>query len=112
MYLDPHVPGQGHQFGEGHPDRVARVVDKNPAIAQLVRNRWIWLACLDADSGRLWEFRSTGFVPHQPEYALPVVTGESANWYQGKRGFLPPVAIVAGASIPSDRRVLHMGSST
>jgi len=28
-----------------------------------------------------------------------VVTGESAAWYQGKRGFLPPVAIVAGSSV-------------
>ena len=30
---------------------------------------------------------------HAPEHALSVVAGESAVWYQGKRGFLPPVAI-------------------
>ena len=33
---------------------------------------------------------------HTPEHALAVVAGESAAWYQGKRGFLPPVAIVPG----------------
>ena len=58
-----------------------------------MRNRWIWLACLDPESGALWELRATGFVAHTPEHALPVVAGGSAAWYQGKRGFLPPVAI-------------------
>ena len=44
--------------------------------------------------------RSPHFVPHPPEHALAVVAGESAAWYQGKRGFLSPVAIVPGL-VPS-----------
>ena len=59
----------------------------------LLRHRWIWLAALDAESGRLWELRATGFVAHEPEHGLAVVTGDSARWYRGKRGFLPPVTI-------------------
>jgi hypothetical protein len=43
----------------------------------------------------LWELRATGFVAHTPEQTLAVVAGESAAWYEGKRGFLPPVAIRA-----------------
>ena len=39
----------------------------------------------------------TGFVAHAPEHPLPTVIGDSAGWYQGKRGFLPPVAIVREA---------------
>ena len=78
---------------EGPRDRLQRVVDANPTIERLVRHRWIWLACLDAESGTLWELRATGFVTHRPEHPLAVVAGESAAWYQGKRGFLPPVAI-------------------
>jgi uncharacterized protein YbcC (UPF0753/DUF2309 family) len=109
--VEIHEPTRLAMVVEGSPDRVARAVHANPAIEQLVRNRWIWLACLDAGSGALWEFRSTGFVPHRPEHALPVVTGESANWYQGKRGFLPPVAIVQGASSGSEARVIHERSS-
>jgi hypothetical protein len=68
----------------------------------------VWLACLDPESGALWELRATGgpadvaakadFVTHTAEHALAVVTGGSAAWYQGKRGFLPPVAIVPSAS--------------
>ena len=92
--VEIHEPTRLAIVVEGSPDRVRRVLQDNPAIDQLVRNRWIWLACLDTRSGALWEMRSTGFVPHAPEHALATVAGESAAWYQGKRGFLPPVAIV------------------
>ena len=78
---------------EGSRDRLWRVVQGNAQVERLVRNRWVWLACLDADSGTLWELRPTGFVQRAPEHALAVITGGSADWYQGKRGFLPPVAI-------------------
>jgi hypothetical protein len=95
--VEIHEPTRLAIVVEGRPELVERVVRANPAIERLVRNRWIWLACLDAESDVLWEFRSTGFVAHTPEHALAVVFGESANWYQGKRGFLPPVAIVSAA---------------
>jgi uncharacterized protein YbcC (UPF0753/DUF2309 family) len=91
--VEIHEPTRLAIVVEGSRDRVWRVVQGNPGIERLVRNRWVWLACLDAGSGALWELRPTGFVPHSPEHALPVVAGESAAWYHGKRGFLPPVAI-------------------
>jgi hypothetical protein len=70
------------------------VVRENPAIDRLVQHRWIWLACLDVDSGALWELRSTGFIPYTLERPVTVVRGDSASWYAGKRGFLPPVSIL------------------
>jgi hypothetical protein len=93
--VEIHEPTRLAIIVEGAPDRVRAVIEKNPAIERLVRNRWIWLACLDAESGLLWEFRSVGFSRHTPKHALAVVTGDSSAWYQGKRGFLPPVAIVS-----------------
>jgi uncharacterized protein YbcC (UPF0753/DUF2309 family) len=75
-------------------DRLRHVVQGNAMIERLVRHRWMWLACLDADSGALWEFRSGDFVSHTPDHPLGVVAGGSAACYQGKRGFLPPVAIL------------------
>jgi uncharacterized protein YbcC (UPF0753/DUF2309 family) len=93
--VEIHEPTRLAIVVESAPDRVRRVIEKNTAIERLVRNRWIWLACLDADSGALWEFRSSGFVRHTPKHALAAVSGDSAAWYQGKRGFLPPVAIVS-----------------
>jgi uncharacterized protein YbcC (UPF0753/DUF2309 family) len=92
--VEIHEPTRLSIVVEGSPDRVSRVVQHNPVLDRLVRNRWIWLACLDAGSGGLWEFRSSGFVTHNAEHALAVVAGDSAAWYQGKRGFVPPAAIV------------------
>jgi uncharacterized protein YbcC (UPF0753/DUF2309 family) len=99
--VEIHAPSRLAIVVEGVPDRVRRVVQANPAIERLVANRWIWLACLDVESGTVWEWRSGGFVQHAPEHALTIVTGESATWYQGKRGFLPPAAIVPeGPTLP------------
>ena len=92
--VEIHEPTRLAIIVEGSPDRVRRIVQNNAAIERLVRNRWIWLACLDVGSDALWELRSMGFVRHTAKHRLPVVTGQSASWYQGKRGFLPPAAIV------------------
>ena len=92
--VEIHEPARLAIVVEATRDRLQRIVDSNPTIQRLVRHRWLWLACLEADSCALWELRTTGFVPHAPEHVLPVVEGHSAAWYQGKRGFLPPVAIL------------------
>ena len=107
--VEIHEPTRLAIVVEGTPDRVWRVVHDNPATERLVRNRWIWLACLDTGSGTLWELRSAGFVPHAPEHTLAVVTGDSGAWYQGKRGFLPPVAIVQGRIDAPERRIPQAG---
>jgi uncharacterized protein YbcC (UPF0753/DUF2309 family) len=91
--VEIHEPTRLAIVVEASRDRLRRVVEANPTIERLVRQRWIWLACLDAESDRLWELRAGRFVAHTSEHALAVVAGESAAWYQGKRGFLPPVAI-------------------
>ena len=96
--VEVHEPARLTLVVEADPERVSRVLQGNPSIARLVRNRWIWLASLDPRTGALWEFRSTGFVPYAAEHPLATVAGESAAWYQGKRGFLPPVAIVPAIS--------------
>jgi uncharacterized protein YbcC (UPF0753/DUF2309 family) len=103
--VEIHEPTRLAIVVEGSCDRVWRCVQQHPAIERLVRNRWIWLACLDPESGRLWECRAGSFVPHRVEHPLLTVAGGSAAWYQGKRGFLPPVAIVDGARAAIDRPI-------
>ena len=60
--VEIHEPTRLAIVVEGTRDRLRRVVEANPIIERLVRHRWIWLACLDAESGTLWELRATGFV--------------------------------------------------
>jgi hypothetical protein len=107
--VEIHEPTRLAIVVEGSPDRVFRIVENSPGIERLVRNRWIWLACLDPESNALWELGSTGFVPHTPTQPLAVVRGESATWYQGKRGFLPPVAIAQDSAVTADGRVTRAG---
>ncbi len=92
--VEIHEPTRLAIVVEGTPERVGRALARNPAIERLVRNRWIWIACLDERSDAVSELRPAGFVRHAPDYPLPVVSGDSAAWYQGKRGFLAPAAIV------------------
>jgi len=102
--VEIHEPTRLAIVVEGPRDRLQRVVAGNPGIERLVRNRWIWLACLEAESATLYELRASGFVAHTAEHTLAVVAGESAAWYQGKRGFLPPVAIVREAPVATHER--------
>jgi uncharacterized protein len=92
--VEIHEPTRLAIVVESPRERLRRVLDAHPGLERLARHRWIWLACLEAESGTLWELRDAGFVAHTPEQALATVVGESAAWYQGKRGFLPPVALV------------------
>jgi uncharacterized protein YbcC (UPF0753/DUF2309 family) len=92
--VEIHEPARLTIVIEAPQDRVVRALRDNPAVERLVRNRWIWLAILDPDTSSLAELRAPEFVPHRPEGALPVVCGGSADWYAGKRGFLPPACLV------------------
>jgi uncharacterized protein len=96
--VEIHEPTRLTIVVEASRDRITRVLGQNPAIDRLVRNRWIWLACLDPDTGAVWEMRASGFVRHTVEHTLATVVGDSAAWYDGKRGFLPPVSIVPAAA--------------
>ena len=91
--VEIHEPARLAIIVETTLDRLQQALDHNPAIGRLALNRWFFLACLDPDSGTLCELRSTGFVQHVARETLPVVTGGSAAWYQGKRGFVAPAAL-------------------
>jgi hypothetical protein len=92
--VEIHEPTRLAIVVETDRDRLLHAIAANPALEQLVRNRWLWIACLDPHGSQLWELRADRFVRHWPDHSLPLVAGDSATWYQGKRGFLPPVRIV------------------
>ena len=68
--VEIHEPTRLTIVVESSRDRLSRAVRSHRDIERLVDNRWVWLACLDPESGALWELRSTGFVAHTPEHAL------------------------------------------
>jgi hypothetical protein len=92
--VEIHEPARLVIVVEADRDRLLRALGQHPGIERLVRHRWLFLACLDPESGTVAEFRGGGFVPHTPQAGLAAVMGDSSVWYGGKRGFLPPVAIL------------------
>ena len=57
---------------EGGRDRLWRVVQGNAHVERLVRNRWVWLACLDRRLRHLVGASSHGFRPDvRPNTPLP-----------------------------------------
>lgn len=91
--VEIHEPVRLTVVVEADVARVEGALAANPGILRLVRNGWIWLACLAPDSSALWAHGPAGFELHRPQQVLPALAGGSASWYRGKHGFLPPVAL-------------------
>jgi uncharacterized protein len=74
---------------ETTPDRLASVIDANASLQQLVKNRWIRVATIDPQSGRVHVRRDHGFEEFAgPVERLPVALS-SEEWYRGKIAHLP-----------------------
>jgi uncharacterized protein len=69
---------------ETTPDRLARVIHGSPSLKQLVENRWIRIATLDPDSGRVDVRRDSGFEEFDVSLERLPVALSSAEWYSGK----------------------------
>ncbi len=81
---------------ETTPERFQKVVNVSPALRQMVENRWIRVAALDPDSGRVHVRRDGGFEEFDgPVERLPVALS-SAEWYADKIDHLAMAWIQTG----------------
>ena len=67
---------------------------RQPALRELIGNRWVYVIAKDPASARFWVFYpDRGFMEWAgPRRPLPRVAGSSA-YYRGRRDFLPPALI-------------------
>jgi hypothetical protein len=80
---------------ECRPEAMLSIIERNAAIAQLVRNEWVQLVVLDPGSPEMQLYRRGRFEPYSPEETeLPVVR-RSADWYGGRREHLAYAAVIA-----------------
>ena len=71
------------------PARLSKVIQANASLRQLIENRWIRIATMDPESGRVFVRRHHGFEEFQPNLErLPTVLS-SAEWYSNKIDHLP-----------------------
>ncbi|MCA9002069.1 MAG: DUF2309 family protein, partial [Planctomycetes bacterium] len=78
---------------ESDADVLSEILEAEPSLAQLVRNEWIRLACLDPHSSQIQLWTAQGFEPYETSSEeLPEVS-TSHDWYGGLREHLDYVAI-------------------
>lgn len=79
-------------------ERMTKIIERNPSIAQLVRNEWVQLATLDPDSPQIHVYHRGVFEVYRPQATeLPSVTS-SVDWYRGWREHLEFAEIVGPPS--------------
>lgn len=90
---------------ESTPQALLDIMERNPAIARIVRNEWVQLAVLSPDSAALQLFCGGRFEPYRPENeTLPTVT-TSVDWYRGWREHLSCAIVESnGAATKSHRQ--------
>ena len=69
---------------ETTPERLTKVIDASAPLKQLVENRWIRVAAIDPESGRVHVRREHGFEEFEGAVERLPVALSSAEWYGGK----------------------------
>jgi hypothetical protein len=82
---------------ETTPEKMLRIMDRNPGIGRLVRNGWVKLATLDPYSPAIQLFCDGAFHDYQPQAEGLPWAASSTEWYRGWRDHLEFAEIGAPA---------------
>jgi uncharacterized protein YbcC (UPF0753/DUF2309 family) len=89
---------------EATTEALGVVLERHPPVAQLVLNRWVQVASIHPDTGKIKLFTGARWEDWSPPPdRLPEVRS-SAEWYAGQRGHLPPATITDGLPRPARTR--------
>lgn len=69
-------------------EALTRIIDSNPAIAQLVKGYWVQVAIYDAKENRIDRWIDGKFERYESKEGEIPVVNRSIDWYRGQRGFL------------------------
>ena len=92
-----HEPMRPLFIVETTPEAMRKIIERNPDIGRMCRNRWVQLATLDPESPTIHLYENGEFQVYLPETnRLPVVAA-SVDWYRGWRDHLGFAQIVPPA---------------
>ena len=81
---------------ETTPERLMKVIGRNPELTEFVENSWVRISTMDPDSGEIQVYRGGGrFEPASPADTVIPRAASSVDWYRGKLEHLP-LAEIAG----------------
>jgi hypothetical protein len=86
--VEIHEPVRLLMVVDASPGRVLSVLQQNPGVERLARNRWIYLFARDPEDGSMHEFERDAFRRREFRAMEPPVVASSRDWYGGKRGHL------------------------
>lgn len=100
---------------ETSPEKMLRIIDRNPGIALLVRNRWVQLAVIEPNQSNIQLYREGKFFPHVAESTELAEADSSIQWYRGQREHLEFASIAdmrsAKANSTSDEYLRLAGAN-
>lgn len=83
---------------EQAPEVLTAILQRQPALRELIDNGWIVLAAQSPCTAALSRYRpGVGWQPWQGGYALPRVA-RSVDWFAGEREALPPAVLMGSAA--------------
>ena len=94
--VEIHEPVRLLTIVEAETGVLAGILEREPALANLVNNEWIQLVAWDPGSDALAVYGNGRFQPYVPENPSIAVVGRSADFYSGRRGHLSPAHITVG----------------
>jgi uncharacterized protein YbcC (UPF0753/DUF2309 family) len=74
--------------------RLLATIEANPAVREVVRNRWIRVAAMDPSTGQIHVFRDGEFLPLEGELEEMPSARSSLEWFRGRMDHLPLARIV------------------
>lgn len=99
--VEIHEPVRSLFVIETTPELLEKVIAGNPTIQEFVVNRWIRVAIMDPDTGRIQIRRDAGYEDLEGEIKPLPVVGSSYDWYKGKLEHLPMAVIQSAESVRS-----------
>jgi uncharacterized protein len=82
--VETHEPMRLVMLIETSSAAMLRVLEREPALGQLARNRWTDLAVVDPDSREISYYRDHQFQVHRPRMTQLSRAATSLDWYRGR----------------------------
>jgi len=96
--VEIHEPVRNLFVIETTPERLMKVVGRNPELVEFVENSWVRVATMDPDTGALQVYRGGGrFEAASPADAVLPRAKTSVDFYRGRLEHLP-LAEIAGTA--------------
>ncbi len=94
--VEIHEPVRLLTIVEAETTALARILEREPALASLINNEWIQLVAWDPGSDAFAVYQHGRFRPYIPENPAIAVVDRSVDYYFGRRGHLSPAHVKSG----------------